>query len=99
MENGNVETREPELPPGADKGKSAGHGHAHEVVVKVDSKPQHVAPGTYTVAAFKALVGIAADRELDELVNGTFEPLDDDDNDTISGHETFVSHVRTGGSA
>jgi hypothetical protein len=76
-----------------------GRGHDHDVVVKVDGHPHHVSAGTYKVSAFKTLVGVAADRELDILSGGTFQPLDDNADINIHGHETFVSHVRTGGSS
>lgn len=80
-------------------GRAKDHDHDHKVMVKVDGHPEHVVPGTYTVAAFKELVGVAADRELDIFENGAFEPLADDSEITIVGHEVFVSHVRTGGSS
>ncbi len=90
----------------ADRGGHHGHGrgdhgrgHDHDVVVKVDGDPHHVRAGTYKVSAFKTLVGVAADRELDILSGGTFQPLDDNADITIHGHETFVSHVRTGASS
>jgi hypothetical protein len=71
----------------------------HDVEVIVDSKPKRVKRGTYVVSAFKALVGVSADRELDIVEGGTFKPLDDNANITIVGCEVFVSHVRTGGSS
>jgi hypothetical protein len=71
----------------------------HDVEVIVDSKPKRVKRGTYVVSAFKALVGVSADRELDIVEGGTFKPLDDNADITIVGCEVFVSHVRTGGSS
>ena len=79
--------------------KEQGHHHPHEVIVRVDGRPRHVEPGVYVVSAFKALVGVAADRELDIFEDGVFRPLDDNKPITIRGHEVFVSHVRTGGSS
>jgi hypothetical protein len=76
------------------------HGpHEHEVEVKVDGRVEHVAAGVYVVSAFKELVRVAADRELDIFEHGAFQPLNDNAKITIHGHEVFVSHVRTGGSA
>lgn len=81
-------------------GEGARHGpHKHEVEVKVDGRPKRVAAGVYVVSAFKKLVGVAADRELDIVEHGAFRPLDDNAQITIHGHEVFVSHVRTGGSS
>ena len=74
-------------------------GHPHEVEIKVDGKVKHVQSGTYGVAAFKALVGVAADRELDIIKDGILHPLDDNGTVTICEHEVFVSHVRSGGSS
>jgi hypothetical protein len=75
------------------------HAHQRQVMVKVDGVPKHVLPGPYIVSAFKKLVGVSADRELDLVVKGEFRPLDDTAEIVIEGHEIFVSHVRTGGSA
>jgi hypothetical protein len=69
------------------------------VEVTVDRQRKCVEAGVYVVSAFKALVGVAADRELDILKDGVFHPLDDDAKITIHGCETFVSHARTGGSS
>ena len=71
----------------------------HLVEVIVDRQPQRVEAGDYVVAAFKALVGVAADRELDTLRHGIFEPLADEATITVVGGEKFVSHARTGGSS
>jgi hypothetical protein len=69
------------------------------VVVTVDKKQHRVRPGEYLVSKFKELVGVAADRALDEVIDGHFKPLNDTDRIHIRGGETFVSHVRTGGSS
>lgn len=78
----------------------AGHAsHIHEVTVIVDGVEQKVPKGTYLVSQFKALVGVDAARELDEVVHGQLKPLDDNAEIAIKGGEKFVSHVRTGGSS
>ena len=78
----------------------AGHaGHIQEVAVIVDGVEQKVPKGTYLVSQFKALVGVDAAKELDEVVHGQLKPLDDNAEIVIKGGEKFVSHVRTGGSS
>jgi hypothetical protein len=69
------------------------------VEVTVDRQRKCVEAGVYVVSAFKALVGVAADRELDILEDGVFKPLDDNAKIAIHGCEVFVSHARTGGSS
>jgi hypothetical protein len=69
------------------------------VEVTVDRVRKRVEAGVYVVSAFKTLVGVAADRELDILKDGALDPLDDTAKITIHGCETFISHVRTGGSS
>jgi hypothetical protein len=69
------------------------------VEVTVDRVRKCVEAGVYVVSAFKALVGVAADRELDILKDGTLQPLDDNAKIAIHGCEVFVSHARTGGSS
>ena len=70
-----------------------------EIEVKVDGQIKRVPRGTYVVAEFKKLVGVAADRELDIVHHDVFKPLDDNAEITIHQHEVFVSHVRTGASS
>lgn len=72
-------------------------GHLVEVIV--DRHKKCVAAGSYIVSAFKELVGVAADRELDILRGGVLVPLDDGAKITIHCDEVFVSHARTGGSS
>ena len=78
--------------------EEAEHGH-REIEVKVDGQPKRVPRGTYLVSAFKQLVGVAADRELDIVHHDVFKPLDDNAEITIHECEVFVSHARTGGSS
>lgn len=75
------------------------HHKDREIEVKVDGKIKRVAAGVYVVSAFKALVGVAADRELDVIKDGTLHPLDDNAKIEIHECEVFVSHVRSGGSS
>ena len=69
------------------------------VKVEVDNHPKHVVPGTYVVSAFKELVSVPADKDLDQVINGTLTTLDDGASVTIEGGEVFFSHVRRGGSS
>ena len=71
----------------------------HLVSVTVDGEIKHVQRGKYLVSDFKAAVGVPADYELDEVVDGEFRPLADDATIHIKGEEVFVSHVRRGGSS
>lgn len=72
---------------------------SREVEIKVDNRPVRIARGVYLVSAFKALVGVVADRELDVFKDGTFVPLADGGEIRVVECEVFVSHVRTGGSS
>jgi hypothetical protein len=69
------------------------------VKVEVDNHTKKVAPGTYVVSAFKELVGVPADKDLDQVINGTLTTLDDGASISIQGGEVFFSHVRRGGSS
>lgn len=89
-----------ETPNSEAQASQVGHaGHIHEVPVIVDGVEQKVPKGTYVVSQFKALVGVDAAKELDEVVHGQLKALDDNAEITIKGGEKFVSHVRTGGSS
>ena len=76
-----------------------GHHHEHLIEVIVDRKPKRVEAGEYIVAAFKTLVGVAADRELDILRDGVLTPLRNEQKITVHECEVFVSHVPCGGSS
>lgn len=84
--------------------KQAHHedGKDHEkkkVKIEVDNHPEHVAPGTYVVSEFKALIGVPTDKDLDQVIDGNLTTLADDASVTIQGNEVFFSHVRHGGSS
>jgi hypothetical protein len=70
-----------------------------KVKIDVDNHPEHVAPGTYKVADFKELIGVPAEKELDQVIEGNLTTLDDSASVTIKGGEVFFSHVRRGGSS
>jgi len=75
------------------------HKDKRKVTVKVDKQNHEVRSGNYTVSEFKALVGVDASKELDEVIKGTLTPLADDAIINIQGGEKFISHVRAGGSS
>lgn len=79
-----------------DKGKKP---NRKIVTVTVDGNPQKVERGTYGLAEFKTLVGVAENMDLDELINGKFEAIDESKKIHIKGGEIFVSHVKTGQSS
>jgi hypothetical protein len=68
----------------------------HLVVVMVDNQKKRVEAGPYRVFVFKHAVGVAPEKELDQIVNGVIKPLDDNATINIAGHEVFISHERTG---
>ncbi len=65
----------------------------------LDGQLKRLPRGNYMVSAFKQLVGVTSDRELDVVDHDVFKPLDDNAEITIHECEVFVSHVRTGGSS
>jgi len=81
------------------KDEQTSEGNKKRVKVDVDNHPHHVLPGTYLVSDFKVLVGVPAEKDLDQVINGNLTTLSDTDQLTISGGEVFFSHVRRGGSS
>jgi len=84
------------------KSEKPGNGNSdekHLVVFNLDGKEQQIEKGKYQVSLIKQKFGVPADYELDLVVDGTFEPLKDDDDVKIHGGEVLVSHVRGGGSS
>lgn len=79
-----------------------GHGHpehGNEVTISLDGVPLQIQRGNYVVAELKRLLKVDLCRELDEVVCGEFRPLGDSNKVHIKGGESFVSHVRCGGSS
>lgn len=85
--------------------QAPGHGsdeHRHHppiVAITLDGHRREVPAGDYVVSALKARLGVPADYELDEIVNGEFRELADTAHIDIKGGEHFISHVRRGGSS
>ena len=70
-----------------------------EVTVKVNGIDKRVHRGSHLVAEFKDKVGVDSSQELDQVVDGQFKPLGDDERVVVKGGEVFVSHARCGGSS
>ena len=73
--------------------------HGHLVDVTVDGVKKSVRKGKYIVSEFKAVVGVAPELELDQVIGGEFKPLPNDSEIKIKGGEQFVSHSGGGGSS
>jgi hypothetical protein len=84
---------------GSSKGEDDHGKHEHNVVVTVDSNEKVVVAGKYVVSTFKAIVGVAADRELNIVKDHKLHPLDDNAEIEVHEHEVFVSAPRGGGSS
>jgi len=69
------------------------------VTVTVDGHPKEVERGTYSLSDFKKEVGVAENMDLDELIDGKFEAIDESKKIHIKGGEIFASHVKTGQSS
>jgi hypothetical protein len=70
-----------------------------DVTITIDNKMYTVHRGNTTVANLKAIAGIPAAYELEEIFNGTLKPLGDDEHVVLKGGERFVSHPRAGASS
>jgi hypothetical protein len=81
------------------KQNNKGDHDKKKVKIEVDNHPEHVAPGSYIVSDFKALVGVPADKDLDQVINDALVTLADDATIEIKGGEVFFSHVRHGGAS
>jgi len=69
------------------------------VTVSINGTSKQIHRGNHTITELKALLGVDPAQELDDVVHGEFEPLDDNGDITIKGGEIFVSHARRGGSS
>ena len=70
-----------------------------DVTITIDNKLFTVHRGNITVTELKALAGIPAAYELEEIVEGTLKPLGDEGHVALKGGERFVSHPRAGASS
>jgi hypothetical protein len=70
-----------------------------DVAVTVDNVRKTVHRGSHLVSEFKALVGVDANLELEQVIDGQLTPLADAARIVIKGGEVFFSHQRSGGSS
>lgn len=80
-------------------GQEANQGQGHDITVTIDSVPKQIRQGRYVVSELKTLLGISPELELDEVVEGEFKPLADNNHINVKDHDVFVSHVRRGGAS
>jgi hypothetical protein len=73
--------------------------HGHDVPVIIDNRTVEIQSREYSVAQLKIALGVDPSRELEQVVDGKLVPLDDNAKIHIRGEESFVSHVRGGGSS
>ncbi len=73
--------------------------HGHEVPVTIDNRTVEIQAREYSVAQLKTALEVDPSRELEQVVDGKLLPLDDNARVHIHGGESFVSHVRGGGSS
>jgi hypothetical protein len=76
-----------------------GGGQAGLVHVTIDGDSKRIPAGNYRVDQLKTALGVPPEKELDQIVDGTIKPLEDNAFIKISGEERFISHVRSGGSS
>lgn len=89
-----LKVKDPESP-ATDK-----NDHAKDyVTVTINGAAKQIHRGNHTVTELKALLGVDTAQELDEVLHGEFQPLDEGGRITIKGNELFVSHARRGGSS
>jgi hypothetical protein len=75
-------------------------GHGQDIVtVTVNKIPREIHRGRQPVSEIKQVGEVPAADELEQLVNGKLEPLDDNAAVTIKGGEVFVSHPRDSSSS
>lgn len=70
-----------------------------DVTITIDNESFTVHRGDTTVTTLKAVAGVPAAYELEEIVDGTLKPLNDDGRIVLKGGERFVSHPRAGASS
>jgi hypothetical protein len=73
--------------------------HGPEVHISINGHDYRIHRGSRTVAEIKALGGVPAADDLDQIVNGQLTPLADDGRVTIKGGEKFVSHPKDSGAS
>lgn len=76
------------------------HPGPKQIAVTIDTHRKEIAAGKYTGATLKEALGVPADYDLDQVLNGEFIEITDSATIVLEkGGEHFVSHVRRGGSS
>jgi hypothetical protein len=70
-----------------------------EVHITINGVSRVIHRGRRTVVEIKTLGEVPLADELEQLIHGKLTPLSDDGAVTVKGGETFMSHVRSGGSS
>ena len=70
-----------------------------KVTIRVNGKDMLVASGSFIVSEFKKLIGVDAAQDLDQVIEGHFENLKDNERIEPKDGEIFCSHGRGGGSS
>jgi hypothetical protein len=73
--------------------------HGNIVTVTIDGEPKSIQARSYPLDQLKDALGVPADKDLDQVIDGVIHPLSDQKPVKIKGGEQFISHVKTGGSA
>jgi hypothetical protein len=68
--------------------------HGPRVTISINGTTYEIHRGRQTVATIKHTGSVAAAEELEQVIDGVFNPLPDDGTVTIKGGEVFISHVR-----
>lgn len=82
-----------------DKQKPDNEGKGPLVEITINNKKYEIHRGHQTVAAIKALGGVPAADDLEQVIDGKLTLLPDDGAVTVKGGEVFVSHPKDGGSS
>lgn len=69
------------------------------VTITVNGASKQIHRGHQTVAEIKAVGGVVATDELEQVINGVLTPLPDTGAVTLKGDEVFVSHPKDSASA
>lgn len=69
------------------------------VIIHIDDKDRKIKRGNQPVSEIKKVGDVPAAYELEQVIDGTLTPLDDNGHVVIKGGEVFFSHPRGGGSS
>lgn len=69
------------------------------VVVELNGDPRRIPAGHYTGRELKQALDVPIEHELDQVVDGKFDPVGNDEKVRIKGGEKFVAHCGQGQSS